>query len=67
VVVLPITGCAVSVILNLAGPVNFVFTVTGISTNELNSTVQVRLTLVPIGQMGLIGELVTPRRAGRGT
>ena len=44
---LPITGCAVLVVINPAGPVHTVFTVTGISTDGLNSTVQVRVTEPP--------------------
>ena len=60
VVVLPITGCAVLVvILNPAGPVHTVVTVTGMSTAGFNSTVQVRVTADPTGRIGLTGELVT--------
>ena len=44
---LPITGCAVVVVINPAGPVHTVFTVTGTSTDGLNSTVQVRVTELP--------------------
>lgn len=50
---LPITGCAVLVVVKSAGPLHTVFTVTGISTAGLNSTVQVRVTADPIGRMGL--------------
>ena len=58
-VVLPITGCAVLVVINPAGPVHIVVTVTGTSTAGLNSTVQIRVTADPIGRMGLVGVLVT--------
>ena len=45
------------VAINPAGPAHTVFTVTGTSTTGLNSTVQVRVTLDPIGIMG-VSELV---------
>ena len=57
-VVLPITGCAVLVVINPSGPVHNVFTVTEIFSTGLNSTIQVRLTVDPIGLMGLAGSLV---------
>lgn len=63
---LPTTGCAVSVVKNSAGPVHAVFTVTGISTNGLNSTVQVRVTADPIGRTGL-EMLLDITRDGGGT
>ena len=51
------------VVINPAGPVHTVFTVTGISTAGLNSTVQVRVTADPIGRMGL-GMLLDIARDG---
>ena len=39
----------------LSGPVHTMFTFTGISTAGLSSTVQVRVTVVPMGRMGLVG------------
>ena len=48
---LPITGCAMLVVINPAGPVHTVFTVTGTSTDGLNSTVQVRMTELPTVMM----------------
>ena len=44
---LPITGCAVVVLINPSGPVHTVFTVTETFTAELNTTVQVRVTVDP--------------------
>lgn len=67
VVGLPITGCAVSVVLNPAGPLHTVFTVTGTSIASLNSMVQVKVTAVPIGRMGLVGTLVMLTDMGAGT
>ena len=68
VVGLPITGCAVSVVLNPAGPLHTVFTVTGTSIASLNSMVQIKVTLaVPIGRMGLVGTLVMLTDMGAGT
>ena len=40
---LPVTGCAVLLIINPTGPVHSVVTVTGTSTNGLSSTVQIRV------------------------
>ena len=57
-------------LLKLSGPVHTVFTVTGTSTDGLNSTVQVRITLAdPIGRTanGLAWSLVTCTEAGAGT
>ena len=54
VVMLPITGCAVTVVINPAGPVHTVFTVTGTSTAGSNSTVQVRVTLDPTAMVLLL-------------
>ena len=48
-----------------AGPVHSVFTVTGTSTDGLNSTVHVRVT-EPRGGMTLVGLLVI-MRVGEGT
>ena len=42
-----------------SGPLHTVFTVTGTSTVGLNTTVQVRVTVDPIGRMGLEMLLVT--------
>ena len=57
-------------LLKLSGPVHTVFTVTGTSTDGLNSTVQVRVTLAdPIGRTanGLAWSLVTLTEVGAGT
>ena len=51
----------------MPGPVNIVFTVTDTSTDELNTTVQVKVTVDPIGWMGLAGLLVTLTEVGAGT
>ena len=48
------TGCAVVVFLNPAGPVHTVFTVTGTSTAGLNTTVQVRVTADPMTMVLLL-------------
>ena len=64
VVLLPITDCAVLVLINLAGPVHTVFTVTGISTAELNLTVQVRLGEDPANTGTMEGVTVTVIGAG---
>ena len=40
---------------SMPGPANIVFTVTETSTDELNTTVQVRVTVDPTGLMGLTG------------
>ena len=40
------------------------FTVTGTSTNELDSMVQVRVTFAPIGRMGLFGSLIRVTTGG---
>ena len=42
-----------------AGSVSRTFTVTGTSTARLNSTVQIRVTSDPTGQIGLTGSLET--------
>ena len=56
-------------LLKLAGPVHTVFTVTGTSTDALNTTVQVRVTVAPIGLTanGLEWSLVTLTDVGAGT
>ena len=55
-------------LLKLSGPVHTVSTVTGISTDGLNSTVQVRVTPAdPIGRNGLAWSLVTLTEIGAGT
>ena len=56
---LPITGCAALIIINLFGPVHAVVTVTGAFTAGVISTVQIRVTSDPTGRMGLTGSLVT--------
>ena len=63
---LPITGCAVLVIITPPGPVHTVFTVTGTSTNGLNSTVQVRVMVESTGRTGL-GELLVTMADNSGT
>ena len=55
------------VVINPAGPVHTVVTVTGISTAGLNSTVQVIVTADPTGRTGLSGALVTVTDVGDGT
>ena len=56
------------VVINPAGPVHTVFTVTGTSTAGLNSTVHVRVTLGNTkGCMGLTGSLVIVTEFGGGT
>ena len=64
---LPITGCAVVVFINPAGPVHTVVTVTGTSTAGLNITMQVRVTSEGAGQIGLAGLLVMLTEVGGGT
>ena len=63
---LPTTGCAVLIIINPSGPLHSVVTVTGISTDGLNTTVQVRIMVDPIKWMGLVrlGTIVTDVGAG---
>ena len=61
-VVLPITGCAVVVVINPTGPVHTVFTVTGTPTAGLNSRVHVRVTADPTAMVLMV--IVT---AGGGT
>ena len=61
------TGCVVLVVINPAGPVHSVTTVTGISTTGHNSTAQVTLTADPTGRIGLSGTLVTVTDVGDGT
>ena len=63
----PAIACAVLVVLNPAGPVHTMFTVTGTSTAGLNSTVQVRVTLDPIGKTGLSEFVVIVTELGAGT
>ena len=46
-VVLPTTRCAILEDIRPPGPVHTVFTVTGTSTDVLNSTVQVKITEPP--------------------
>ena len=60
---LPLTGCAVLVVINPAGPVHPVFKVTETSTAGLNSTVQVRMTSDPT----LNEPLVIVTKVGGGT
>ena len=67
VLVVLLSMVALLVVINPSGPVHSVFTVTGTSTALLNSTVQVRITLVPIGQIGLTGLLLTFTEIGTGT
>ena len=64
---LPITGCAVLVVMDPSGLVNTVFTVTGASTAGLNSTVQVRVTVDPKGGIGLGMLLDSITEVGAGT
>ena len=45
--VFPETGCAILAVKYPSGPVHTVFTVTGTSTDGLNSTVQARVTELP--------------------
>ena len=66
-VVLPITGSAMTVVINPAGPVHTVVTVTGTSTAGLNITLQVRITSEETGQIGLAGLLVMLTEVGAGT
>ena len=63
---LPITGCAVVVVINPAGPVHTVVTVTGTSTAGSKSTAQLRLTSDPTGRMGEAGNLVICTEFGAG-
>ena len=55
------------VVINPSGPVHTVFTVTRTSTAGLNSTVHVRVTLAPMGQIGLTGLLLMVTKIGAGT
>ena len=64
---LPITGCAVLVVMCPSGVVNAVLTDTGTSTAGLNSTAQVRVTLDPKGDIGLGMLLDNITEAGFGT
>ena len=64
---LPIASCAVLASLNPAGPVHAVVTFTETSTNELNSTVQVKVTVDATGRTGPTGTLVTITDVGDGT
>ena len=63
---LPITDCAVAVVINPAGPVHTVVTVTETSTAGLNITVQVRVTADSTGRIGEAGilEIFTEFGAG---
>ena len=58
---------SVELLENMAGPVHSKFTSTGMFTAELNSTVQVKLTVEFIGVMGLRGLLITDTKVGDGT
>ena len=66
---LPITGCAILEVIYPAGPVHTVFTVAETSTNGLimNSTVQMRVILDPIGRIGVTGALLRITDSGAGT
>lgn len=55
------------VIINPAGPVHTVFTVTGISTAGLKYTVHIRVIEEPIGRIGLRTLLDTITKMGDGT
>ena len=66
-VLLPITGCAVVVVINPAGPVHTVVTVTGTSPAGFNITMQVRVTSEGAGQIGLAGLLAMLTEVGDGT
>ena len=63
-VLYPIPDRAMSVIIRSSGPVHVVFTFTGTSTAGLNSTMQVRVTSDPSGQIGLTGSLVITMEIG---
>ena len=63
---LPITGCAVVVVINPAGVVHTVVTVTETFTAGLNITVQVRVTSDPTGRIGEAGTLVIFTEFGAG-
>jgi hypothetical protein len=54
----------VLVVINPAGPVHSVTTVTAISTIGLNSTAQVTVVADPTGRIGLSGTLVTVTDVG---
>ena len=47
-------GCIVLLDMNPAGPVHTVFTITGISTNRLNSTVHISIMLDPTDWVALL-------------
>ena len=64
---LPLTGTAVVIFINPAGPVHTVVTFTGTSTAGLNITVQVRVISEGAGQIGLAGLLVMLTEVGAGT
>ena len=66
-VVLPITGCAVLVVINPAGPVHIVFTDNGMSITLFSSTVQITVIPVPTGLTGMETLLDTTTEAGPGT
>ena len=55
------------VVMNPVGVVNTVFTITGISTAGVNSTVQVRVTVDPKGGIGLGMLLDSVTEVGAGT
>ena len=61
----PITGCEVLIVLNPAGPVNSVFTLTGIFASELNSTCTIQIS-DPFGHtgVGLLADSFTEIGAG---
>ena len=63
-VVLPMTGCAVLVVINPSGPLHSVVTVTGTSTSGLSFTVQVRV--IEDSTIGTTGG-VTVTLVGAGT
>ena len=68
VVVLPIAGSALFAVINPAGPVHTVLTVTGTSTNGLSTTMQVRVTVAnPTGRIASVRLLVTLTDARSGT
>ena len=62
-----ITGCAMLWVVNPSGVVNAVFTVTGTSTAGFTSATQVKVTLDPIGGIGLGMLLDNVTEVGAGT
>ena len=60
--------CAIVFLLKLSGPIHTVFTVTGMSMDGLNSTVQVIVTVVALGRTVIeVWSLVTLTEVGAGT